>query len=197
MKQETFYHGTGRLFDSLDLSHALEGDGKVKFGFGVYVTSKYTSAAHYSGSNPEWTQHYVYTVKVPAKRESNYISFGQTVHERIIKDAAEKLGTPIPSKFISDGKEFRKFLAKCLLSDIDLNKDLPKSVRSLEGEKAASEFLLSIGVDFIEWPYNWKNPEAGSNRAILNDKAVEIVRIDSVEIDKKKQLIPNSEKQIR
>ena len=28
---ETFYHGTARLFDKFDLSHALEGDGKVKF----------------------------------------------------------------------------------------------------------------------------------------------------------------------
>ena len=28
---ETYYHGTARLFDKFDLSHALEGDGKVKF----------------------------------------------------------------------------------------------------------------------------------------------------------------------
>lgn len=43
---ETFYHGSTRLFDSFDLSHALEGDGKIKFGYGVYVTSSYDSAAH-------------------------------------------------------------------------------------------------------------------------------------------------------
>lgn len=45
------YHGTHRLFDKFNLAHALEGDGKVKFGFGVYVTSKYESAVHYSASN--------------------------------------------------------------------------------------------------------------------------------------------------
>ena len=28
------------MFDKFDLAHALAGDGKVKFGFGGYVTSK-------------------------------------------------------------------------------------------------------------------------------------------------------------
>ena len=45
---QTFYHGTSVLFPKFDLSHALEGDGKVKFGYGVYVTSHYRSAAHYA-----------------------------------------------------------------------------------------------------------------------------------------------------
>lgn len=43
-----FYHGSSVLFDTYDLSHALEGDGKVKFGWGVYVTEKYSTAAHYA-----------------------------------------------------------------------------------------------------------------------------------------------------
>jgi len=54
---QTFYHGTSVLFPKFDLSHALEGDGKVKFGYGVYVTSHYRSAAHYAGANPAATQH--------------------------------------------------------------------------------------------------------------------------------------------
>ena len=36
--KEIFYHGSGVLFDSFDLEHALEGDGNVKFGYGIYVT---------------------------------------------------------------------------------------------------------------------------------------------------------------
>ena len=35
---ETFYHGTSVLFKQFDIAHALEGDGKAKFGFGTYVT---------------------------------------------------------------------------------------------------------------------------------------------------------------
>ena len=43
-----YYHGSSVLFKSFDLSHALEGDGKVKFGYGVYLTSRYERAAHYA-----------------------------------------------------------------------------------------------------------------------------------------------------
>jgi hypothetical protein len=43
---EIFYHGTSVLFKKFDIAHALEGDGKAKFGFGTYVTESYTSAAH-------------------------------------------------------------------------------------------------------------------------------------------------------
>ena len=46
-----YYHGSSVLFPEFDLSHVLEGDGKVKFGFGVYLTSSFRSAAHYSGAN--------------------------------------------------------------------------------------------------------------------------------------------------
>ena len=60
-----------------------------------------------------------------------------------------------------------------------------------------SEFLASIGVEYIEWPYNWKNPSQGSNRAILNDSKIRIVKIDSVMLDDKKKLIPGSETEVK
>jgi hypothetical protein len=76
----TYYHGSNILFDKFDLSHALEGDGKVKFVFGVYVTSKYESAIHYSASNKSATEHYVYTLEVPDKTELNHIAFKQHIN---------------------------------------------------------------------------------------------------------------------
>lgn len=40
-----YYHGTSaEPFEKFSLDHALEGDGKVKFGDGVYVTPKYSRA---------------------------------------------------------------------------------------------------------------------------------------------------------
>lgn len=179
---ETFYHGSCVLFPKFDLAHALEGDGKVKFGYGVYVTSHYRSAAHYAGANPAAKEHFVYTVEVPSMKEDNYIAFKQAVNPAIVGRAEKKLGENIPVKFLDDGKEFRKFLAKKLTGKVDL-----------EGEKAASAFLLSIGVDFIVWPYNWKNPALGTNRAVLDDGKAKIVKVDKVELDKKKQLIEGSE----
>ena len=89
---EIFYHGSHVLFENFDLSHALEGDGKVKFGYGVYLTSNYASAAHYSGANPDATEHYVYTVMGVPKCEDNYIAFKQPVIPEIIARAEEQLG---------------------------------------------------------------------------------------------------------
>ena len=97
---EIFYHGSHNLFDSFDLSHALEGDGKVKFGYGVYVTSRYSSAAHYSGSNPQSNDHYVYTVEVPDKTEGNCIAFKQPVPSAIAESAQNRLGELIPAKVL-------------------------------------------------------------------------------------------------
>lgn len=41
----TFYHGSATLFNRFDLSHILEGDGKVKFEYGVYLTSSFKSCS--------------------------------------------------------------------------------------------------------------------------------------------------------
>jgi hypothetical protein len=118
-------------------------------------------------------------------KEDNFIAFKEPVKPSILKQAAQKMGEPIPEKFTLDGKEFRKFLAKKLTGKVDL-----------EGEKAASAFLTSIGVDFIVWPYNWKNPALGTNMAVLDDSKVIIKSIDQVELDNKKQLIEGSQQPV-
>ena len=75
-----YYHGSSVLFKSFDLSHALEGDGKVKFGYGVYLTSRYERAAHYAFNKkrPENKDYYVYTVEGPIKPST--IAFGKVHH---------------------------------------------------------------------------------------------------------------------
>ena len=105
-----FYHGSSVLFPWFDLSHVLEGDGKVKFGYGVYLTSSFKSAAHYSGANKSATTHFVYTVETPELTEDNHIDFKKPVHLDIVKEAEQKLGHTIPQKFTLDGKDFRKYL---------------------------------------------------------------------------------------
>ena len=79
-----FYHGSPRLFSQFDLTHALEGDGRNKFGYGIYVTSSYKSAAHYAGVNTSATNYYVYTLNVPKKTEDNHIAVKQPVSNQII-----------------------------------------------------------------------------------------------------------------
>ena len=119
-----FYHGSSVLFSKFDLSHALEGDGKVKFGYGVYLTSSFKSAAHYSEtkSRPA-TTHYVYTVEVPNLTDDNHIDFKNPVHPEIVKRAEQELGHTITEKFTLDGKDFRKYLAKQLGGGSDIQSE--------------------------------------------------------------------------
>lgn len=194
-----FYHGSSVLFPRFDLSHVLEGDGKVKFGYGVYLTSSFKSAAHYSGANKAATTHFVYTVEVPELTEDNHIDFKKSVHTDIVKKAEQKLGHTIPQKFTLDGKDFRKYLANyfAVQIDVDLSTNTNKScLLNLMGEQAASEFLNGIGVEFITWPYSWKNPDLGLNIAVLDDSKVKILHVHQVELDNKQQLIPGSEKEV-
>lgn len=194
-----FYHGSGILFDRFDLSHALEGDGKVKFGYGVYLTSRFASAAHYSGSNKDWQDHYVYTVEIPEVTPDNTIHFQRPVNTLVINKAAALLGTEIPASKTLNGKDFRKFLAATLLKRLIAEAKAAGATEpaKIEGEKAASALLLKAGVEYIEWPYNWKNPNDGTNIAVLDDSKIRITRVDKIELDEKKKLIDGSEKQVR
>jgi len=196
-----YYHGSSVLFDSFDLSHALEGDGKAKFGYGVYVAGTYGSAAHYAFNKkrPENTDYYVYTVEIPDSCGDNCLSLlkGEPVADTIVRRAEEKLGAEIPAEAKVEGKYFRKYLANRLTG---VSKSVPAMVgkATVEGEKAASAFLLSIGVELIRWPHDWGKPEGEMNMAVLDAAQVRIVRIEQVELDPKgHQLVPGSERLIK
>ena len=195
-----FYHGSSaEPFDRFSLDHALEGDGKVKFGWGVYVTEKYSTAAHYAFNKhrPENKDFYVYTVEIPDRTPDNCLSLlkGVPVAESIVNRVEAKLGETIPAEAKVEGIPFRKYLANKLTGeDKPVKKMIDKA--TVEGEKAASELLSSLGVDLIEWPYNWQKPEAEKNMAILDDRNVRIVRIEKVELDQKGHQLIEGSKQI-
>ena len=196
-----FYHGSSVLFDTYDLSHALEGDGKVKFGWGVYVTEKYTTAAHYAFNKkrPENKDFYVYTVQIPDRTEDNCLSLlkGVPVTASIVERVEKKLGEPVPAEAKVEGIPFRKWLANRLSGNVGpVKKMIDKA--TVAGEKAAAEFLRSIGVDLIEWPYNWQKPDAEKNMAVLDDRNVQIVCIEKVELDPKgHKLIEGSQQVVK
>ena len=197
-----FYHGSSaEPFDHFSLEHALEGDGKVKFGWGVYVTEKYTTAAHYAFNKhrPENRDFYVYTVEIPDRTDDNCLSLlkGVPVTESIVKRVEGELGESVPAEAKAEGIPFRKYLANRLTGQMmPVKKMVDKAM--VAGEKAASEFLLSIGVELIEWPYNWQKPDAEKNMAVLDDRKVRILRIEKVELDSKgHQLIEGTQKLIK
>lgn len=191
------YHGSSVLFEKFDLSHVMEGDGKVKFGWGVYVTEKYNTAAHYAYNKkrPENKAFYVYTVEIPDRKPDNCLSLLKRVPviKSIIERTQKKLGETVPEEAKAEGIPFRKWLANKLTG---VNKSVRQMTEkaTVQGEKAASEFLLGIGVDLIEWPYNWQKPEEEKNFAVLSDGKVRVLRIDKVELDSKNhQLIEGSQ----
>ena len=195
---ETFYHGTPKLFPKFDLDHALEGDGKAKFGFGTYVTEAYTSAAHYAHNKkrPECKDYYVYILEIPDLTEDNHLFFNRPVHPSIVKRTEKALGKQIPDEVKVQGYLLRKYVGNLLIGKSGTITQLTDKT-SIEAEKAAAKFFSEIGLEYFVWPYNWKKPDGLTNRVVLNIDKIRIVRIDKVELDPKKfQLIEGSEKEI-
>lgn len=179
------YHGSHILFDRFDLYCVLTGNNKVKFGYGIYLSSSFRSAAHYSyRENKRYG--YVYEVEIPELNDDNSIDFKVKVSDSIIGRAKDRLCRDIPDKAKSNGKCFRLFLASHFGGD-----------NNIEAERKASEFLYSIGVIGIRWPYCWRNPALGLNVAIFNAESIRIRKIFEVQLDSKRQWIEGSEQLIK
>lgn len=171
------YHGTYRLFDSFDLNGALEGNGKVKFGYGIYLTGSFNSAAHYSYH--DGAEHfYVYEVEIPELTSDNSIDFRSPIPYSVQKRTEVLLGGKIPEKYLANGKLFRKYLASKLGGSQDLLSEL-----------RAASFLNSIGVIAITWPYSWRNPNLGNNVAVFDAGHITIKQIFEVTLDSRLRLL--------
>ena len=110
---QTFYHGTCRLFKKFSHSHLGEGEGKSKFGQGIYISSSYATAARYAAkagiANGEDT-YYVYTVEVPDLTDDNHIFSCKPVGKELAGRIEKALGTQIPKEAKAAGKFFRKYV---------------------------------------------------------------------------------------
>ena len=195
---EIFYHGTSVLFKKFDIAHALEGDGKAKFGFGTYVTESYTSAAHYAYNKkrPENKDYYVYTLEIPNMTEDNHLFSVRSVHPSIIERTEKKLGEQIPEEAKATGKFFRKYVGNRAMGNQGTVKKLIDN-SGLEVEKAAAKFFREIGLEYFAWPQAQTKPDGLTNRVVLNIDKIRIVRIDEVEIDPKShKFIEGSQKEV-
>ena len=166
-----FYHGSPVSAQKLDVQTALMGGAKIKFGYGVYVTPVYEMAVKDSDVANEANMHYVYTVEVPAKTESNYLSYKEPAHPAIVAAVEDHTGLKATEKIKSAGKDYFAFLAKKLTGE---SKVTP------EGTKAATELLASVGVEFVEWPCKDKEPELGCCRVIFDCEKVEVKEVTRV-----------------
>ena len=196
---EIFYHGTCRLFDKFSLSFLGEGEGKSKFGHGIYITSSYKTAALYASKAAKANGKdccYVYTVEVPMLTGDNHIFSCKAVNVDVVSRVEHEIGEAIPDEVKSAGKYFRKYLGNLLTGQKGTVKKM-MSKADAEAESKASEFLKSVGVVCLAWPHSQANPDGDTNRAVLNEENIKILKIEQVEVDEKNRLIENSVKEIQ
>lgn len=175
----TYYHGTTALFDHFDISHLFEGDGKCKFGVGIYAPLCIEQQSYMP--KKEKVIHLVYTIEAPDLTDENHIVSAKPVHPSIISKTEEKLG-PLPEEVKQVGKYFRKYIGNHLIGNKGTVKKMMDKL-SLEGEITVSKFLNTIGVLFLVWPNAQTNPDNGEiNVAILDDSIIKIVDVKPVEI---------------
>ena len=196
---ETFYHGSCHLFKKFSLSFLGSGEGKSKFGQGIYITSSYKTAALYASKAAKANGKdscYVYTVEVPVLTENNHIFSCKTVNTSVVARVEKTIGETIPDEVKSAGKFFRKYLGNLLIGRRGTVKKLMGKADA-KAENAVSQFLNSVGVIYLAWPQSQTKPDGETNRAVLNENDIRIVKVEQVECDEKNKLVEGSEKLIQ
>ena len=198
-QSEIFYHGTCYLFDKFSNSFLGEGEGKSKFGHGIYITSSYKTAVLYASKAAKANDMetcYVYTVEVPVLTEDNHIFSSRPVASSIVARVEEAIGESIPDEVKSLGKYLRKYIGNLLVGNRATVKKMMDKADSA-AEAAVSEFLNKIGVLYLAWPQSQTKPQGDTNRAVLNADDINILKIEQVEVDAKNKLIEGSERLIK
>jgi hypothetical protein len=195
---ETFYHGSCHLFDKFSSAFLGAGEGKSKFGHGLYITSSYKTAALYAAKAAKANGKdscYVYTVEVPLLTDDNHIFSCKPVNADVVQRVETALGVTVPDEVKSAGKLFRKYLGNLLTGQHSTVKKM-MSKADAAAESAVAGFLDRIGVAYLAWPQSQTKPDGDTNRAVLNEDYITIVKIEQVEVDEKNKLIEGSERTV-
>ena len=195
---EKFYHGTCHLFTEFSLSFLGTGEGKSKFGQGIYVTSSYATAALYAakaGKANGLDKYYVYAVEIPALTDENHLFSCKPVNASIVERTENVIGESIPDEVKEAGKLFRKYLGNLLTGQRGTVKKMMGKADAM-AENAASEFLDKIGVDYLVWPQSQTKPDGETNRTVFNVNNIRILKIEQVEVKKDNEFIPGSGKEV-
>ena len=196
---ETLYHGTCYLFDKFSLSFLGSGEGKSKFGHGIYITSSYKTAALYASKAAKANGKeccYVYTIEVPMLNNDNHIFSCKAINASVVDRIEKVIGEAIPDEVKRAGKYLRKYLGNLLIGQRATVKQMMAKADAT-AENVVSQFLNSVGVIYLAWPQSQAKPDGETNRALLNEKEIKILKIEQVECDDKNKLIEDSKKLIQ
>ena len=127
--------------------------------------------------------------------EDNHIFSCKAVDASIIARVEEAIGEAIPEEVKGAGKLFRKYLGNLLTGQRSTVKKMMGKADAT-AESAVSEFLYKVGVVYLAWPQSQTNPDGDTNRAVLNEQDIRIIKVDQVECDSKNKFVEGSEKLI-
>lgn len=195
---EIFYHGSCYLFDKFSSAFIGLGEGKSKFGYGIYITSSYKTAALYAAKAAKVNGKescYVYTIEVPLLTEYNHIFSCKPINADVVLRVEKEIGEVIPDEVKTAGKLFRKYLGNLLTGQRTTVKKMMSKADGV-AESAVAQFLNKIGIVYLAWPLSQTKPDGDTNRAVLNATDISIVKIEQVEIDAKNKLIEGTEREI-
>lgn len=196
--KEIFYHGSCYLFDKFSSAFLGAGEGKSKFGHGIYITSSFATAALYAakaGKRHGVDTFYVYTVEVPVLTDENHLFSCKSVTAAVASRIEKALGESIPEEVKSLGKYFRKYVGNILTNKRGTVKQMRDKVDDV-AEDAVTSFLNDNGVIYLAYPYAQTKPDGDTNRAVLNGECIRILKIEQVEVDDKNKLIEGSKRVI-
>ena len=196
---EIFYHGSCYLFDKFSSAFLGAGEGKSKFGHGLYITSSYKTAALYAAKAAKANGkecYYVYTVEVPLLTEDNHIFSCKPVDKDVTERTEKEIGEAIPNEAKTAGKLFRKSLGNLLTGQRTTIKKMMSKADTV-AESAVAEFLNKIGIVYLAWPQSQTKPDGDTNRAVLNDNDIRIVKVEQVKVDDNNKLVEDSAIEIK
>lgn len=163
------------------------GEGKSKFGWGVYLTSAYATAVLYSGKGPgrEAEDHYVYSVEIPD--DDRYFILHKPVPEQIADLAEAEVGTVKDPSALEWGNDFRAELEEMLFMKNFGHKPKDKKEDGL-AQKLFADWLYAHGFLGLAWPQSsW--PKRGEDKqvdklniAMFSGEDIRISMIERVEV---------------
>lgn len=114
------------------------------------------------------------------------------VNSKIVNQVETAVAETFPKEVTTFGEYFRKYLGNLLTGQRSTTKKMMSKADAI-AENAVSEFLNKIGVVYLVWPQSQTKPDGDTNRAVLNENVIRIVKIEQVEVDEKNRLIEGSE----
>jgi hypothetical protein len=178
-ESNTFYHGSPHVFDKFDMSKVGTGDGKSKFGYGLYFSDSYQAASYYakelSVGNHRTTGFNMYEVKL--KHANNYLKWESEMPDYVYSEIFDNL---VMMNFTDQADQIEHDTS-------EENGYSMWSVRSfyeylesfLGSKKATTEFLYECGV------YGVKERDVHNGGTIYvaySDKDVEILEVSKLTV---------------